>query len=343
MKRQVLVHQSIRKIEILEEDCPLPGENEALVQTRYSGISAGTEGMIYLGLFPENIALDENLAALKGEFQYPFRYGYSCVGEIIECGKGVSPAWLGRRVFAFYPHASHFTVSLDQLIPLPETLRDEDAVFLPNMETAVNFVQDGKPLLGEAVLVFGLGMVGLLTCALLGQFPLGFLGGLDLFPYRRQIALNLGADIALNPAEFPQAGSLRRALESAGLPNLGADLVYELSGTPEAVNQAIEVCGFNSRIILGSWYGKKTAPINLGGAFHRNRIRISSSQVSTIDSSLIGRWSKQRRFEAVFEQLEKVKPGNWISHLFPLAEAEQVFQLLVDSPNEVLQAVFTYR
>ncbi len=343
MKRQVLVHQSIRKIEILEEDCPFPGENEALVQTRYSGISAGTEGMIYLGLFPENIALDENLAALKGEFQYPFRYGYSCVGEIIECGKGVSPAWLGRRVFAFYPHASHFTVSLDQLIPLPETLRDEDAVFLPNMETAVNFVQDGKPLLGEAVLVFGLGMVGLLTCALLGQFPLGFLGGLDLFPYRRQIALNLGADIALNPAEFPQAGSLRRALESAGLPDLGADLVYELSGTPEAVNQAIEVCGFNSRIILGSWYGKKTAPINLGGAFHRNRIRISSSQVSTIDSSLIGRWSKQRRFEAVFEQLEKVKPGNWISHLFPLAEAEQVFQLLVDSPNEVLQAVFTYR
>lgn len=343
MKRQVLVHQSIRKIEILEEDCPFPGENEALVQTRYSGISAGTEGMIYLGLFPENIALDENLAALKGEFQYPFRYGYSCVGEIIECGKGVSPAWLGRRVFAFYPHASHFTVSLDQLIPLPETLRDEDAVFLPNMETAVNFVQDGKPLLGEAVLVFGLGMVGLLTCALLGQFPLGFLGGLDLFPYRRQIALNLGADIALNPAEFPQAGSLRRALESAGLPDLGADLVYELSGTPEAVNQAIEVCGFNSRIILGSWYGKKTAPINLGGAFHRNRIRISSSQVSTIDSSLSGRWSKQRRFEAVFEQLEKVKPGNWISHLFPLAEAEQVFQLLVDSPNEVLQAVFTYR
>jgi len=343
MKRQVLVHRSVRKVEVVEEDCPSPAENEVLVQTRFSGISAGTEAMIYQGLFPEHLSLDENLAALRGEFQYPFRYGYCCVGEIIECGKGISPAWLGRRVFAFYPHASHFTVSWDDLILLPDTLRDEDAVFLPNMETAVNFLQDGKPLLGEAVLVFGLGMVGLLTCALLGQFPLGFLGGLDLFPYRRQIALSLGADIALNPVEFPQTGLLRQALESAGLPNTGADLVYELSGNPEVINQAIEVCGFNSRMIIGSWYGKKTASLALGGAFHRNRISISSSQVSTIDPSLIGRWDKRRRFEVVFEHLEKVKPGNWISHLFPLSEADQVFQWLVDSPEQVLQAVFTYR
>ncbi|GIV66000.1 MAG: hypothetical protein AB1457_00250 [Chloroflexota bacterium] len=343
MKRQVLVHRSVRKIEIVEEDCPSPAENEVLVKTRISGISAGTEGMIYQGLFPENLALDESLTALKGEFRYPFRYGYCCVGEVVECGKGISSTWVGRRVFAFHPHASHFTILLNDLIPLPDTLRDEDSVYIPNMETAVNFLQDGKPVLGEAVIVFGLGMVGLLTIALLGQFPLGFLGGLDLFPYRRQIALSLGADITLNPLEFSQAGSLRRALESAGLPALGADLVFELSGQPEAINQAIEVCGFHSRIIVGSWYGQKTAPLALGGEFHRNRIRIFSSQVSTINPSLSGRWSKQRRFEVVFHHLEKIKPGNWISHLFPLSEADQAFQLLVDSPQQVLQAVFTYR
>ncbi len=343
MKRQVLVHRAARKIEIVEEACPPPADNEVLIQTRFSGISAGTEAMIYQGLFPENLALDENLAALSGEFKYPFRYGYCCVGQIIECGKNIPSSWLGNRVFAFHPHASYFNMPLDGLVPLPDTLRDEDAVFLPNMETAVNFLQDGRPLLGEAVIVFGLGIVGLLTCALLGQFPLGFLGALDLFPLRRQIALSLGADITLNPNEFPQVGTLRQAFLSAGLPQSGADLVFELSGAPAALNQAIEICGFNSRIVIGSWYGKKTAPLELGGAFHRNRISMVSSQVSTIAPCLSSRWDKQRRFEVVFEQLSKIKPGNWISHEFPLTEAEQVFELLVDSPNEVLQAVFIYR
>ncbi|WP_448334419.1 hypothetical protein [Bellilinea sp.] len=342
MKRQVLVHRGVRKIEIIEEECPPPAEDEVLIQTRFSGISAGTEAMIYQGLFPDQLALDENLPALAGEFKYPFRYGYCCIGQIVDIGKNIQPTWRGKRVFAFYPHASHFTVPLSSLIPLPDTLRDEDAVFLPNMETAVNFLQDGRPILGEAVIVFGLGMVGLLTCALLGQFPLGFLGGADLFPQRRQIALSLGADIALNPAEFSQPGSLRRAFISAGLPHGGADLVYELSGVPDAINQAIEVCGFYSRILIGSWYGKKIAAVDFGGHFHRNRIGIFSSQVSRIDPSLSGRWDKQRRFEVVFEQLERIKPGNWISHLFPLSEANQVFDLLVDSPHEVLQAVFSY-
>jgi threonine dehydrogenase-like Zn-dependent dehydrogenase len=169
------------------------------------------------------------------------------------------------------------------------------------------------------------------------------LGGADLFPQRRQIALSLGADIALNPAEFSQPGSLRRAFISAGLPHGGADLVYELSGVPDAINEAIEVCGFYSRILIGSWYGKKIAAVDFGSNFHRNRIGIFSSQVSRIDPSLSGRWDKQRRFEVVFEQLERIKPGNWISHLFPLSEANQVFDLLVDSPHEVLQAVFSYR
>lgn len=343
MKRQVLVHRDVRQIEIVEEECPPPAEDEVLVQTRLSGISAGTEAMIYQGLFPDQFALDENLPALTGEFKYPFRYGYCCIGQIIDVGKNIQPTWRGKRVFAFYPHASHFTVRLSSLIPLPDTLRDEDAVFLPNMETAVNFLQDGRPLLGEAVIVFGLGMVGLLTCALLGQFPLGFLGGVDLFPHRRQIALSLGADIALNPADFSRRGSLHRAFISAGLQQGGADLVYELSGSPEAINQAIEVCGFNSRILIGSWYGKKTTAVDFGSNFHRNRISIFSSQVSRIDPSLSGRWDKQRRFEVVFEQLEEIKPGNWISHLFPLSEANQVFDLLVNSPQEVLQAVFSYR
>ncbi|MEW6178425.1 MAG: zinc-binding alcohol dehydrogenase [Chloroflexota bacterium] len=342
MKRQVLIHQNIRSVEVIEEECPLPKDNEVLIQTRYSGISAGTESLIYRGLFPENLLLDETLSSLSGEFSYPFRYGYCCVGKIIECGKQVDRKWLGVRVFAFYPHCSYFTSPLSDLLPLPDILRDEDAVFIPNMETAVNLLQDGRPILGESVAVFGLGMVGLLTTALLGQFPLGFLGCLDLHPHRRQIAFHLGADVALNPLELWQSGSLREAFISAGLPQSGADLIYELSGSPAALNQAIELCGFNSRIVVGSWYGKKSVPLDLGGLFHRNRISIISSQVSTISPALSGRWDKSRRFQVVYEQLENIKPGNWISHYVPLTEADQFFDRLVDSQSEILQAVFTY-
>ena len=342
MKRYALAHRSACKVEILEENCPPPGEGEVLVQTRYSGISAGTEGLIYQGLFPEDMPQDEHLPSLKGEFRYPFRYGYSCVGAVTQVGEGVPYSWMGRRVFAFHPHASHFTIPLPAVIPLPDTVRDEDAVFLPNMETAVNFLQDGRPLLGEAVVVFGLGVVGLLTTSLLAQFPLGFLGCVDRLFHRRRLAESLGATICLDTGEFPQPPSLRQALESAGLPCQGADLVYELSGYPEVINQALGVCGFNSRIVIGSWYGKKTAPVSLGGVFHRQRITILSSQVSTIHPSLTGRWDKERRFRMVLHQLGKIKPGNWITHRFPLFEADKVFQWLINAPQEGLQVIFTY-
>jgi 2-desacetyl-2-hydroxyethyl bacteriochlorophyllide A dehydrogenase len=342
MIRQVLVHQGIQKIAVLEEPCPEPGPGEVLVKTRLGGISAGTEVMIYRGLFPESVPLDENLPALQGSFSYPFRYGYCCVGEIMQCGPEVPSFWLGRRVFSFHPHASHFTVPLESVILIPETLRDEDAVFIPNMETAVNLVQDGRPLLGESVLVFGLGVVGLLTLTLLTRFPLGFLGALDLFPERRERALSLGASGVFNAAESQQPPSFRHALEAAGCSETGADLVFELSGKPETLNQAIGLCGFSGRIIVGSWYGTKTAPIALGGEYHRNRISISSSQVSSIDPSLSGRWNKQRRFGQVLKQLETIRPGDWISHYYPLCQADEVFQRLANSPEGILQAVFTY-
>lgn len=342
MKRQVLVHTAPERVIIVEEECPIPGEGEVLVATRLSGISSGTEGMIFRGLFPEEMPLDASLPAMGGEFRYPFRYGYCCVGEVIECGAEVPTEWLGKRVFAFNPHMSRFTTRVEELIELPDGVCDEDAIFLANMETAVNLVQDGKPVLGEEVILIGLGVVGLLTCALLVQFPLSFLGGLDLYPMRRQIALRLGASVTFNPQEWKSSAELREAFHAAGLSARGADLVYELSGSPSALNEAVHLCGFDSRIVIGSWYGKKSSPLDLGGSFHRNRIRITSSQVSTLAPELTGRWDKQRRLWNVISQLERIKPGNWITHRFPISEGESAFRLLVDAPERITQIVFTY-
>ncbi len=342
MKRQVLLHDARESVVVVEEACPSPGEGEVLVTTRLSGISAGSEGLIFRGLFPEGMPLDASLSAMSGQFCYPFRYGYCCVGEVIQCGGGVQANWLGKRVFAFHPHISRFTARVAELTELPDGVSDEDAVFLPNMETAANLVQDGKPMLGEEVVVIGLGVVGLLTCAILGQFPLEFLGGLDFFPMRRQMALRLGAAVTFNPAEWKDSHALREGFQAAGLAARGADLVYELSGSPAALNTAVGLCGFSSRIVIGSWYGRNNAPLDLGGMFHRNRIHILSSQVSTLAPELTGRWDKKRRLEVVLNQLERIKPGNWITHRFPLSEASRAFRLLLDSPEKITQVVFDY-
>jgi threonine dehydrogenase-like Zn-dependent dehydrogenase len=122
----------------------------------------------------------------------------------------------------------------------------------------------------------------------------------------------------------------------------GADLTYELSGNPLALDQAIAVTGFNGRVVIGSWYGQKHADLNLGGRFHRSRIRLISSQVSTIAPEWSGRWTKSRRLHVAWEMLQHVRPAHLITHRFPLAQASQAYALLDQHPEEAIQVLFTY-
>jgi 2-desacetyl-2-hydroxyethyl bacteriochlorophyllide A dehydrogenase len=324
-----------KTIEIREELLPEPASGEALVQTLVSAISPGTENLVYQGQFPEDLALDETIASLPGSFAYPLKYGYSAVGRVIELGLAVDPAWLGRLVFAFNPHESHFVASTASLIPLPDGIEPETAVFLPNMETAVNFVMDGQPGIGERVAVLGQGVVGLLTAALLARFPLERLITLDRYPLRRQASLELGAHASLDPAGPQTPAQLRDLLAD------GADLCYELSGAPAALDQAIALTGFAGRVMIGSWYGQKRASLDLGGRFHRSRIRLISSQVSSLSPEWTGRWSKARRFSVAWDMLRRVQPARWITHRFNLQDAAQAYQLLDQRPEQAIQVVFT--
>jgi 2-desacetyl-2-hydroxyethyl bacteriochlorophyllide A dehydrogenase len=325
-----------KSIEIREDLAPDPLTGEALVQTLVSAISPGTESLVYQGLFPEELALDESIASLPGRFDYPLKYGYSAVGRVIDLGPGVDPVWLGRLVFAFNPHESHFIASTASLIPLPDGMDPEMAVFLSNMETAVNFIMDGKPGVGERVVVLGQGIVGLLTSALLAQFPLERLVTLDRYPLRRKASLDLGVQASLDPTEPQTQAQLQDLLAD------GADLCYELSGTPAALDQAIALTGFYGRVIIGSWYGQKRASLDLGGRFHRSRIRLISSQVSSLSPDLTGRWSKARRFSVAWEMLRRVQPARWITHRFALQDAAQAYELLDQHPERAIQVVFTY-
>ncbi len=134
-------------------------------------------------------------------FSYPLKYGYASVGRITQIGPNVSPNLLGKLVFSFNPHETHFVSASDRLIVLPEDLTPEAACFLPNMETAVSLVMDGRPLIGETVAVFGQGVVGLLTTALLARMPLGKLVTFDRHPLRRQASLALGAGKCFDSSE----------------------------------------------------------------------------------------------------------------------------------------------
>lgn len=341
MKARSLFFTAPEQVAVRESPVPEPGEGQLLVQTLVSAISPGTEMLVYRGQVPADLALDETIAALSGGARYPFKYGYSSVGQVIAAGPGVEPGWLGRKVFAFNPHESHYLAQPEHVMPLPDGIEAETAVFLPNMETAVNFIMDGQPLIGESVGVFGLGIVGLLTSALLAEFPLGGWTGWDRYPRRRDEASRLGAALALDPSDASAEARARAWLAERGSPD-GFDLVYELSGSPAALDQAIALAGFAGRVVIGSWYGTKQATLNLGGRFHRSRLKLIASQVSTVAPELSARWSKARRMGAAWDALRRVCPARWITQRFPFERAADAYRLIAEHPEETLQVVLTY-
>jgi threonine dehydrogenase-like Zn-dependent dehydrogenase len=297
--------------------------------------------LIYRGQTPEDLPIDDTIDALAGNFTFPLRYGYALVGEVTAAGPQTDPAWLGRRVFAFHPHESCFNTPTANLIQVPVTIQPEDAIFLPTLETAVNFVMDGRPVIGEQVVVFGQGIVGLLTTALLAHFPLAILVTLDRYAIRRRVSQAIGANLCLDPAGPGALETLRQSL-GAHERYAGADLVYELSGAPETLNQAIAATGFGGRIVVGSWYGQKRAALDLGGRFHRARLQIISSQVSSLSPYLAPRWSKSRRLATAWEALESIRPAQFITHRFPVQRAAEAYHLLDSSPERAIQVIFTH-
>jgi len=332
-------------VELLQEPLPDLGADDVLVETTCSAISAGTEMLVYQGRFPRDLETDSVISGLRGGFKYPLAYGYACVGVVKDTGTQVNKSWRDKLVFAFQPHTSHFISKPKALFSVPSSLSPETACFLPNMETAINLVQDAAPVFGERVLVFGQGVVGLLTASLLREFPLESLVTADCYERRRNSSpVPLHSSFDPNSPDFRERATLR--LQSSADPQTstqrGFDLTFELSGNPSALNDALLLTCFSGRIVIGSWYGEKRAEIDLGGVFHRSRIKLISSQVSTIAPELSGRWDKARRFHVAWKALERIQPEKWITHRFSIDNSEEAYKLLDEKPQETIQILFTY-
>jgi len=336
MTRRSLFFVGPRSVELRETDLSV-ADDELLVEARVWAISAGTELLVYRGEAPGDLPADETLDALEGDLSYPLRYGYAAVGDVVDAGAAVDDEWLGRTVLAFNPHETTFAVAPSEVVPVPDGVSPSRMALYPTVETATSLTLDGRPRVGERVAVFGAGVVGLCTVALLSSFPLSELLVVEPVAARRERALAMGADAAVAPSEL----SPGRYDGAAG--GDGVDLAYELSGQPSALDDALELSGFDSRVVVGSWYGTKPATLDLGREFHRDRVTVASSQVSTLDPELRGRWTFDRRTDLALERLRELPVDSLVTHRIPFADAPEAYRLLDDDPEETLQVLLTYR
>jgi 2-desacetyl-2-hydroxyethyl bacteriochlorophyllide A dehydrogenase len=320
-------------VELRQETVTPPGDGEIRVQAICSGISHGTEMLVYRGQIPPGTALD--LPTLDGSFEFPIKYGYASVGTVTEVGRGVSALTTGDSVFCLHPHQTEYVVSADFAWRLPSGLSPERAVLAANVETALNALLDAPARLGERVVVLGQGTVGLLIGLLARRNGAGRVVVIDPIAHRRLLATELGADAALDPAV---ATPERLENIMGGRP----DLVFEASGNPAALQVAVDAVADEGTVLVCSWYGTKASALDLGGRFHRGRIRLRSTQVGRIAPELAPRWDHARRRATVLDLLAQLPLDRLITHRFPFDEAADAYRTVAEHPEEAMQVILTY-
>lgn len=323
----------VRAVELRQEDLPATGADEVRVRTIASGLSGGTEMLVYRGQVPA--ALDLDLPTLRGSFDFPIKYGYAAVGRVTQTGSAVEGLLPGDLVFTHHPHQTEFVVPASMPVRLPPHLPPESGVLFANAETAVNVLLDAHPHLGDRLLIFGQGVVGLLVTELAQKGGAATVITVDPVERRRTLSSALGAD-----ALAPDADLVQRVQDMTD--GQGADIVIEASGNPAALAQALGCVAREGTIVVCSWYGTKPVTLPLGERFHRGRIRIVSSQVGSINPALSARWDRGRRSRFTRDLLPELRLAELITHRIPFERAAEAYALVDRQPEEAIQVVLTY-
>jgi threonine dehydrogenase-like Zn-dependent dehydrogenase len=259
---------------------PAPGE--VRVRTLVSGISRGTEALVFDGRVPDSQRDTMRAPFQEGEFPGPVKYGYLSVGVVEE-----GPAELrGRTVFCLHPHQTHYVVPASAVHAVPDGVPPERAVLAGTVETAVNALWDAGPLLGDRVAVVGAGMVGCAVARLLAGIPGTRVTLVDVDSSRAGVAAALGVAFAL-PEDAPA----------------GQDLVVHTSGTSAGLQRALDLLVAEGTVVELSWYGDTEVTLSLGGRFHSDRLSIRSSQVGTVATPRRGRRTTDERLALALELL----------------------------------------
>ncbi|MEE2638219.1 MAG: zinc-binding alcohol dehydrogenase [Acidobacteriota bacterium] len=289
--------------------------HEVLVETLFTGVSRGTEALVFRGQVPPSQVAVMRAPFQEGEFPGPVKYGYSNVGVVAD-----GPAALvGRIVFCLFPHQDHYTVPAEAVTLVPEQVPPERAVLAANLETAVNVVWDAKPLVGDRIIVIGGGVVGILCAWLCHAIPGTVVTLIDLNPARASVADTLGLSFK---TESPTDGS--------------ADLVIHASGAGSGLVSALSAVGVEGTIVEASWYGTKSVSLPLGEAFHSRRLTVRSSQVGRLDPSRAARWTHARRLALALRLLGDARLDALITGESRFEELPAVMPRLSDALGDTL-------
>ncbi|MDX2548288.1 dehydrogenase [Streptomyces sp. WI04-05B] len=249
-------HGEIRDIEL-----PGPGEGEVLVRTLWSGVSRGTETLVFRGGVPVSQYAAMRAPFQEGDFPGPVKYGYLNVGVVEEGPETL----VGRTVFCLYPHQTRYVVPVGAVTPVPDSVPAERAVLAGTVETAVNALWDAAPLAGDRIAVVGGGMIGCSVAALIARFPGVRVQLVDADPGRAKTAEALGVDFALPGDALGEC-----------------DLVVHASATEAGLARSLELLAAEGTVVELSWYGDRRVSLPLGEAFHSRRLTVRSSQVGTV-------------------------------------------------------------
>lgn len=263
---------------------PEPGPEDIEIETHYSGISRGTEALVFNGRVPRSEYARMRAPFQEGDFPAPVKYGYVNVGRVT---RG-SDKMLGCNVFCLYPHQTRYVVPADAVTVIPDNVPPARAVLAANLETAVNGLWDAAPLIGDRIAVVGAGAVGCLVAWLAAGQRGVEVELIDIDPSKAAVADALGVTFAT-----PEVAT-----------TFEADLVIDASGSPQGLRLALELAGFEARIVEMSWYGAEPVELPLGQAFHSKRLKLISSQVAHLPSDQRARWGHARRMALVMRLLE---------------------------------------
>jgi threonine dehydrogenase-like Zn-dependent dehydrogenase len=307
--------------EIRPEPLRTPEANEALVRTLYTGISRGTEALVFKGKVPTAEHARMRAPFQEGDFPAPVKYGYCNVG-IVEQGP---QELMGRNVFCLYPHQTRYVVAASALRVLPDGVPPARAVLAANLETAVNGLWDAAPHIGDRVAVVGAGTVGCLVAWLAARIAGAEVELVDIDERKSAAARALGV-----PFRIP--ATARR----------DADVVVHTSASAAGLATALDLAAFEATVTELSWYGDEAPAVPLGGAFHSRRLTLQSSQVGAVAASQRSRWSHARRMELVMRLLAHAELDALVSGESPFEELPAVLARLTASPGYTLTHRIVY-
>ncbi|MEO6186992.1 MAG: zinc-binding alcohol dehydrogenase [Steroidobacteraceae bacterium] len=273
--------------ELRREALHPPAAGEVIVQALFSGVSRGTESLVFRGGVPASQYARMRAPFQQGEFPAPVKYGYASVGTVLDG----PPELRGRNVFCLYPHQDRYVVPADAVLVLPDALPPERAVLAANLETAINGLWDAAIRPGDRVAVIGAGSVGCLAAWLAGRIPGCRVQLIDVNPARATVARALGVEFAA-PARADG----------------DADVVLHASGSPAGLALALRLAGFEATIVELSWYGDREVLLPLGEDFHSRRLTIRASQVGVVAAARRARWTTRARLELALSLLVDAAP-----------------------------------